>query len=406
MEMIMEEIKEKVMEEVIKKYGDEIGRKNIAIKGLLEELINSIMKVEREIYLGNDEGNKGNGYYNRRLGSGMFNLELEVPRDRKGEFRPKILPKAYKRVDKGYIDLLMSLVINGYSESQLVRSLKELGLPYSEIEMEKIKESLIEKLKDFKSREIDEDVFALFIDAYHCEIRDMGKVKKGVVYSVVGINLEGKKDVYGFYSFFGNENRIDWLNVFNDLIERGLRRVCIIVSDDFKGIGEVIKSLFPNTEHQLCYVHLERNVRRNMKKEDAKGFNKELERIKGSIDFDEARNELERLCSRFKERYPGFIKNLETKIENYIVFTRYPEEIRKYIYTTNAVENINSKIELMRHKLGGYFQSVEILEINYLLEIERLKQGRWKNPIPHIKGNLYEIKQIFNLKFYHQTQNP
>jgi len=184
MEMIREEIKEKVMEEVIKKYGDEIGSKNIGIKELLEELINSIMKVEREIYLGNDEGNKGNGYYNRRLGSGMFNLELEVPSYRKGEFSPKILPKAYKRVDNGYIDLLMSLVINGYSESQLVRSLKELGLPYFEIEMEKIKESLIEKLKDFKSREIDEDVFALFIDAYHCEIRDMGKVKKGVWYIV------------------------------------------------------------------------------------------------------------------------------------------------------------------------------------------------------------------------------
>ena len=94
MEMIMEEIKEKVMEEVIKKYGDEIGSKNIGIKELLEELINSIMKVEREIYLGNDEGNKGNGYYNRRLGSGMFNLELEVPSYRKGEFSPKILPKA------------------------------------------------------------------------------------------------------------------------------------------------------------------------------------------------------------------------------------------------------------------------------------------------------------------------
>lgn len=94
MEMIREEIKEKVMEEVIKKYGDEIGSKNIGIKELLEELINSIMKVEREIYLGNDEGNKGNGYYNWRLGSGMFNLELEVPSYRKGEFSPKILPKA------------------------------------------------------------------------------------------------------------------------------------------------------------------------------------------------------------------------------------------------------------------------------------------------------------------------
>jgi len=273
--------------------------------------------------------------------------------------------------------------------------------------LNKIKAQLLEKLSDFKQKELPENALALFIDAYHTEVKDRGKVKKSCVYVVLGLDLDGHKDVYGFYTFFGNENRTDWLQVFNDLIERGLKRVALIVSDDFPGIDKAINALFPKSDHQLCYVHLKKNVQRNMGKEDAKIFNKELDRIRQSNTFDEGRELFEVLCERFKERYSSYIRTIREKVENYLCFLKYPEEIRRHIYTTNGVESINRLLEKIRERLGGYFQSVEILEINMYLQIESLRDGRWRKGIPAIKSKKYEISQIFNLKFYHdlQTQN-
>jgi transposase-like protein len=159
------------------------------------------MKGERKIFLENHSKNKGNGYYSRSLSAGSFKLNLNVPGDRNGGFRPQVLPEPYKRVDESYVDLLMSLVINGYSESQLLMSLRESGLPYSVDEMNKIKDQLMDRLNDFNRKELPENIFALFIDGYHTEIKDNLKVRKAFLYTVLGIDLEGRKDVYGYYTF-------------------------------------------------------------------------------------------------------------------------------------------------------------------------------------------------------------
>jgi len=404
---VFDEVKDKSIDEVLRRYlgGSTLSQKKIAMRQLLEDLVDEIMKGERSIFLQSSNRNKGNGYYPRDLTTGTWKLNVNVPRDRKGEFRPHILPEPYKRIDDSYVDLLMSLVLNGYSESQLLLSLRELGLPYSVTELTKIREQLKERLQDFKRRELPRDIFALFIDGYHTDIKDNLKVRKACVYTVLGVDLEGRKDVYGFYTFFGNENRADWLKVFNDLIERGLKRVVVIVSDDFPGMTEAVKALYPCTEHQLCYVHLQRNVRRHMGRDDASSFYKELENIKLSKDLEEGMVKFENLCKHYKEKYPTFIKSLISKTGHYLCFLRYPEEIRKHIYTTNAVESLNSRIEQIRMRLGGYFQSVDILEINLMLQVDRLKQGKWRKPVPMLRAKAYDILQLFNIKFYDQTHN-
>ncbi len=203
----------------------------------------------------------------------------------------------------------------------------------------------------------------LSIDGYHCEIRDNSKVKQATCYVVLGIDLEGKKDIFGIYTFFGKENKADWMKVFEDLITRGLKKVLIIVSDDFPGIIDAVKIAYPYADHQLCFVHLQRNVKRHMTKEDSSKFNKELERIRlSSSDIDEAVSAFNQLCNEYLSKYPRFLKGILEKAEYYFAHIRYPEEIRKHIYTTNAVESINSIIEKIRMKSGGYFQSTEILE--------------------------------------------
>jgi transposase-like protein len=161
---------------------------------------------------------------------------------------------------------------------------------------------------------------------------------------------------------------------------QGLKKVALIVSDDFPGMTEVIKTLFPLTDHQLCYLHLQRNVRRNMRKEDASLFSRELENIGLLWDYEEAQEKFKQLCQQYQTKYPTFIKNLQCKAESYVCFLKYPEEIRRYLYTTNSMKNFNRRIEQIRVKLGWYFQSVEILEINLLLQRET-KTGKMEKSI-------------------------
>ncbi len=165
-----------------------------------------------------------------KLATPIGNLEISVPRTRTGSFRPHILPEPYKRIDESHTELLMSLVINGYSEATLLNTLKSLNLPYSEGELAKIKNNLKNELDLFKQRELPQEAFALIIGAYHSDIKDGSKVKNAACYIVLGIDMDGKKDIFGIYTFFGKENRADWNKVFEDLINRGLKKVLIVVS--------------------------------------------------------------------------------------------------------------------------------------------------------------------------------
>ncbi len=405
-EKIYEKVKTELMYTVANKILDEIISTNhFGLQRAIEELLNQVMISERQLYLKNNPGDKGNGFYPRNLAEGSFNLHLQVPRVRNGDFRPSILPEPYKRTGTSYIDLLGALVVNGYSPSQLRRTLRQLGLPYTDEDLQQIIEDLKQKLQDFKSRQLPEEVFALIIDGYHTEAKESSRVRKTCVYSVVGIDFQWKKDLYGVYEFFGSESKQGWLKVLNDLIHRGLKKVAIIVSDDFKGLREAIEELYPLTDHQLCFVHLQRNVRRQMGRGDSQEFLRQLKQIKEMESFEIARDRFIELCERYEKKYPYFMRLLKAKAENYLSFLKYPAEVRKYIYTTNIVENFNRRIEEIRQRLGGYFQSLEVLEINVLLQRERLLQGKWSKPIPALKAHEYELRQIFRSKFSEQTQD-
>lgn len=398
-----EKVKRDAINQVTEKYlKDGTKEEKIAFGTFLEELFNAAMKGERSIFLSKNLDNKGNGFYERTLSTALGKLGIEVPRDRNGEFKPWILPGPWIRSTESYEQLLASLVVNGFSKASIARTLKELNLPYSQDELDKIEEEILERLQEFKTRELPKDVFSLYIDGYHTQIKEKtGRVKRYCIYVVLGIDLKHfKKEVYGYYVFSGSETKGDWIKVFQDLIGRGLKRVLLIVSDDLSGLDEAILAIFEKTDHQLCFIHLQRNVRCNMSKADAKEFNEQLKQIRVySRDHEEALAKIEELFKKYLDKYPTFIKYLTKKKEKYLAFTKYPKEIRKYIYTTNAVESFNSMLEKIRTRLGGYFQSEEILGVNVMLQYENLQKGKWKESVPKLKGAEYELNQMFRLKF-------
>ncbi len=200
--------------------------------------------------------------------------------------------------------------------------LRSLNLPYSPQQIDELKDELYRKARELRSRELPEEVFALFIDAYNCQIKDeeTKRVRKAVIYSCIGIDMEGKKSLFGYYVLYGSESRGGWLQILNDMIHRGMKKVMILVSDDFPGLQQAVKSLLPGTDHQLCFVRLQRNVRRNMSKHDAKIFNQELTRIRLENDYDNALIRSEELCKHLHSKYPIYIKALSSKKELYLSF--------------------------------------------------------------------------------------
>jgi transposase-like protein len=401
-EKIFAGIKEKAINQMLDEWVPDADRKErVAMATFMEQFLESVMNSERIIHLEDNDDDKGNGHYRRILASALGKLRLDVPRTRSGDFRPKILPDKYQRTTADYNALLESLAENSCSPNHIGRVLAGLDLPYSEEQMQIIKQRLIDRLNDFKTQQLSSDAFALIIDAYHTRMKENTRVKETVVYVVLSISLDGQKEIAGFYPIVGSETKTDWLIIFNDLVNRGLSRFLIMISDDFPGLTDAVNAVFPKSDHQLCCVHLIRNVRRQMGKSDASIFIRKFRLILSASDcFDDAKEKFVILLKEFQKKYPSFINPIIEKIDHYVIYKKYPEQIRKFIYTTNAAENFNRQIDDIRVTNGGYFQSREILEIDLFLLQERLRNDKWRHPNPIIAGERYNIHQLFNLRFF------
>jgi transposase-like protein len=345
--MNKEMLKEIMSNMDVVKELDEYGRNKLA--SLMEGLLIEIMGKERYEYLLENPKDKGNGSYKRSLNTSLGKLDLEVPRVRSGEFRSNLLPLKYQRYDESFEDLIFSFLINGDSKQEIIYKMKLRGLDFSEKAYDEIFEYIKNQFLEFKSKELQEDYYFVYIDAYHCMVKDKDKrVKKAVVYTVVGIDTNAQKSLLGYYSFFGSENKSTWMEVFQDLINRGLKRVLMFIADDFKGISDVIKAYFPYSDIQKCTVHLSRNIYKHMKKEDAFYVNKKLKEIKYSCDTYEKGLSIFQsdIIEKFKYQYPTYTKYLDSKKEEFLAFLKYPETIRKLINSTNTVESVHSSFVL------------------------------------------------------------
>lgn len=231
--------RKKAFEAMLNDYLSEVDNIN-GLTEVVSQLLQILMQKERELHLSYDEGNKGNGYYDRNLACLFGNLNLHIPRVRKGNFRPSILPQPYDKADSSFNELILNLILSSYSPNKIKSLLKSLNLPYSPEQIEELKEDLYKKAKEISTKQLPENAFALFIDAYHTSVKDddTNLVKKSVIYTIMGIDMCGKKDLYGYYILQGNENREDWLFILNNLIQRGLKRLLMIVSDDFSGLDK------------------------------------------------------------------------------------------------------------------------------------------------------------------------
>lgn len=241
-----------------------------------EVFYNLMMKAERALHLDSNPEDKSNGFYDRSLGSVNGELSLQVPRVRNNSFRPEIIPEPFKRDSAEREQLLKALFSSAYSPSATKDVFTALGLSYNESEMEGIRQHFLTEYQTWINRQLSSDFIALFIDAYHAEMQVDGKVRKYAHYTVLGIDFSCKKQLLGVFHSQGAENKGFWIQVFNNLITRGVKYPLLVISDDFSGITDAVSTLFPKALHQLCYIHLQRNIYKNMSRPDAQAFNREL----------------------------------------------------------------------------------------------------------------------------------
>lgn len=317
----------------VDKYFEKGEKPNIA--NLFEELLNYVMSKEREEYLRKNTYDLANGFYNRKLNIKYGELDIKVPRVRFGNtFRPSLLPARWKRVDKEYEELLLAMLTNGYTKSKISRTVRKLGLSFSEDSLEMVEELIYEKLDYFKTRPLKSDWFSVFIDAYHWELREDGKMVKVSIFVAVGIDLDGYKHILGYWVQKGNESLGLWNMVFQDLINRGLSKVFVFVTDNFSGLDKLLNKFFPLSDHQLCYVHFARNLRNKLSPKLSKEAILLWKRIKMAYDYDEGCKFYDELVMLVENNKPEYAKYLKKNRDNYLtkISRRYSKICLYYKY--------------------------------------------------------------------------
>ena len=376
------------------------GLGDFSVRELLGALLSCLIHAERGAYLQDAPQDKANGYYPRSLLVGSVPLELDVPRTRSGQFRPPSLPARYQR---GYSEetqsLLLGLLSSSRSLSAARDALHKMGLSHSEPELEKVAAGFMEELELRNTRPLDPDLLALFFDGKYVEVRDGDRLKPTCIYLVIGLGRDGKKRVLACLAKSGRENLEDWKLILRSLLERGLRRVLIVVHDDFSGLLPITRSLFPGADVQLCVVHMQRNARNHLSKTDNAEFQQRWRTLRSSWEEAVGITQFEDLCQRFQPGYPSFMAELRKKRDHYLAFLKYPDALRRGLSTSNVVEAVNGQLEILRRNSGGYFQSADTLKLKLGITITSLENHRWRSVTGQVEVCLHQLNAQFQTRF-------
>ena len=378
---------------------DILGKDGL-LKQLTKRLVERTLEAELTDHLGyQPHASKGRGSGNNRNGkapktvqSDSGELHIEVPRDRSGTFEPQLVKKRQRRL-AGFDDKVIALYARGLSTRQIQGQLEELyGVEVSPTLISNVTNTVMEDVRAWQSRPLSAVYPILYFDALFVKSRQEGPVKNRAVYLALGINLEGEKELLGLW-VAETEGSKFWLTVFNELKSRGLQDCFIACVDGLKGLPEAIETVFPHTQVQLCIVHKLRNSFKYVPWKDRKAVAKDLRAVYGATTLVEAEEALDRFSQTWDVKYPAISPSWRADWERLTVFFDYSPEIRKVIYTTNAIESLNYSLRRMLKTRGSFPNDDSILKILYLA-INRVAK-KWTMSIRDWKAALNQFVILF-----------
>ena len=355
-----------------------------ALKDLLGGTIQSMLEAELDNHLGYDNYERSsntdyrNGTKPKVLRSSYGEIPIDVPQDRDGDFEPKIVQKRKKDIS-GIEQKIIAMYAKGLSTRQISEQIEDIyGFDISEGMVSDITDKLLPEIEEWQKRPLSDVYPIVFIDAVHFSVRDERVVKKLAAYVILGVNADGIKEVLGIY-IGENESSKYWLGVLNELKNRGVKDILVLCADGLTGIKESIAAAFPNTEYQRCIVHQIRNTLKFVADKDKKEFSNDLKSIYQAANEEIGYQNMIEVSEKWEKHYPNSMKSWQQNWDAIVPMFKFSADVRKVIYTTNAIESLNSTYRRLNRQRSVFPSDTALLKALYLATYEATK--KWSKPL-------------------------
>lgn len=358
--------------------GKPLEGKDGAITPLIKRLIEASMDGEIDHHLNESRPNRRNGKGKKVIKTSFGNVELETPRDRDSTYAPQILPKRQRTLGPSLENKIISLYALGMSYRDIAAHIEEMyGMELSAAQLTAITDKVWPEIEEWRSRGLDEVYPFIWLDALFYKVRQDGQVRKMAAYMVLGMNLEGEKDLLGIY-LAETESATFWLQVLSDLQARGVRDIIIASIDNLTGFKEAIQSLFPKTDVQLCIVHQIRNSLKYVNWKHEKEVIRDIKSVYKAPNLAAAEQALDAFEDKWGKLYPAAVRSWRTNWDGLSCFFSYPLEIRRIMYTTNSIEGFNRQIRKATKTKGAFPSERALYKMLYLVASNVKK--KWSTP--------------------------
>jgi len=370
------------------------------VKDLTRRLVERVLEGEMTAHLGyekhaqegRDGGNSRNGKTGKRVKTDTSDLDLEVPRDRDGTFDPVMVAKGQRRLP-GFDEKVIALYARGMTTREIQGHLKELyQVEVSPTLISAVTDAVLEDVRAWQARPLDAVYPIVYLDAIHVKMRTAGHVESQAVYLALAINLQGQKELLGLWVGEAEGAKF-WLSVLTELKNRGVQDILIAAVDGLKGFPDAIEAVYPKTQVQLCIVHLIRGSLRYVSWKERKVVVRDLKEIYRAPTLEAAAQGLETFAERWDGRFPQISRMWRTHWTNLTPVFDYPPEIRKVIYTTNAIESVNASLRKVTKHRGAFPTPDSVRKVLYLAIMKASE--RWSHPVRDWTSALNHLSIVF-----------
>ena len=325
-------------------------------------------------YRNKETDNSRNGHSSKTLRTSFGDVEVSVPRDRKSEFEPQLLKKNQTSISQDIEEKILSMYAKGMTTRDIEAHIRDIyGIEVSDSTVSRITDKILPVAKEWQQRPLESIYAVVFLDAIHYHVRSEGQVVKKAVYIAIGINLDGRKSVLGMW-VGENESAKFWATVLNGLRNRGVEDIFIACTDNLTGFSAAIEAVFPQTEVQNCIIHQLRNSSRYVSYKDLKALMADLKAVYGAVDEQAALDALDVFSEHWDKKYPKISQSWRDNWANLSTYFKYPQEVRRLIYTTNAIEGFNRQLRKVTKSKSVFPTDDSLLKMLYLAMMDITKK--------------------------------
>lgn len=389
-----EALKKKTLEQF--RSGKDLFSKGGAFAPLLKDFLEAALQAELDEHLeqeNEEQNNRKNGYSSKLLKTGAGTIELDTPRDRNSDFSPEIVKKRETILANSLESKIIGMYGLGMSFRDISAHIKDMyDTDISATTLSAITDKVIPLVKEWQVRPLEETYCIVWLDGMHYKVKQDGRVQSRCVYNILGITTEGRKEILGMY-VSESEGANFWLSVLTDLQTRGVKDILIACIDNLKGFAEAISTVFVQTEVQSCIVHQIRNSLKYVASKDQKIFMADLKPVYQAVNKNEAEEKLEALSEKWNKKYPVVIDSWKRNWEKLTTYFKYPQAIRKLVYTTNTIEGYHRQIRKVTKTKGSFTSDIALLKLMYLAtkNIEK----KWTMPLANWSITVSQLSIIF-----------